>query len=120
MCFPAFQHLTSRNVASGSKILAFKAYWIHLSKATRELGQSSGFTYGGLTLIFFTMSVLLSYGFAMELKNDFSYALLATSLLFQVIILSQCNGAQKAANQVRPYKAIYSHDGVRHPEAPGF
>jgi hypothetical protein len=58
---------------------AYKTDWLHLSKLTRELGSASGCTYGSLTLLFFAISVLLSYGFVVELTHSFSLALFATS-----------------------------------------
>jgi hypothetical protein len=76
---------------------------LHLSKLTQDLGNASGFTYGGQALIFFTISVLLSYGFMVELKNSFNFTLFTTALLFQAIMFSQCNSAQNASNEVRPY-----------------
>jgi hypothetical protein len=95
------QHFSSLYADRTSKVFAYKKYWLHLNKLTRDLGNASGFTYGSLTVIFFTISVLLSYGFVVELKNNFSFALSTTSLLFQVLILSQCNSAQRATSQVR-------------------
>jgi hypothetical protein len=75
-------------------------FWLRLRKLTQDLGRSCGFTYGSQTLLYFTMSVLLVYAFMIEIQNIYNYILLATALLFQVIIFSQCNCAQNASNEV--------------------
>lgn len=103
MWFLEFQHFSSRHVARCMKISTYRIFWLHLRQLTQDLGNATGFTYGGHTLLFFTLSVLVSYGFLVELKNDFNFILFTSSLLFQSIIYSQCNCAQNAANQVRSY-----------------
>jgi phosphatidylglycerophosphate synthase len=83
-----------------SKISSYGKIWLRLRKLMQDLGSSTGFTYGGQTLLFFTMSLLLSYGFMVELEDNFNYAALTTALLFQAVIFSQCNSAQNASNEV--------------------
>jgi hypothetical protein len=73
---------------------------LHLSKLTQDLGNVSGFTYGGHTLLFFTMSVLLCYGFIAELKDNFNFIFFTPFVLFEAILFAQCNYAQKAADEV--------------------
>lgn len=77
----------------------------------QDLGSSSGFTYGGQILIYFAMSVLLSYGFMVDLGDNYNYAAVSSALLFQIVIFVQCNSAQEATNEastVRQPDLIYS------------
>jgi hypothetical protein len=97
----AFQHLSSRRFGKISKIASYRTLWLHLSKQTQELGNATGLTYGGQTLLLFAISVLVTYGFMIELPKTFNYILFSTSLLFQVIIFSQCICAHRATNEVR-------------------
>jgi len=95
-----FQHLSSRGFGKISKIASYRTLWLHLSKLTQELGNATGLTYGGQTLLLFAISVLVIYGFMIELTEGFNYTLFSSGLLFQIIIFSQCNSAYGAANEV--------------------
>jgi len=95
-----FQHLSSRGFGKISKIASYRALWLHLSKLTQELGNATGLTYGGQTLLLFAISVLVIYGFMIELTEDFDIILFITGLLFLIIIFSQCNSAHGAASEV--------------------
>jgi hypothetical protein len=98
--------LASRGFGKISKIASYSKLWWHLSKLTQELGSASGLTYGGHTLLIFTSSVLVVYGFMTELAENFNYALFNASLLFQVIIFAQCNSAHGVSNEVRTFLLI--------------
>ncbi|XP_023716993.2 gustatory and odorant receptor 24-like [Cryptotermes secundus] len=94
------QHFSSRGSARGIKISTYRTFWLHLRQLTQDLGNATGFTYGSHTLLFCTISVLVTYGFIVELKDNFNFVFFAASLLFQAIIYSECDCAQNAANQV--------------------
>ena len=96
-----FQHLSSRGFGKFIKIASYRTLWMHLSKLTKELGNATGLTYGGQTLLLFAISVLVTYGFMIELTERFDGILFSSGLLFQGIIFSQCNSAHCAANEVR-------------------
>jgi len=96
-----FQHLSSRGFGKISKIASYRTLWLHLSKLTQDLGNATGLTYGGQILILFATSVLVTYGFMIELEERFEYTLFGSGLLFLVIIFLQCNSAHGAANEVR-------------------
>jgi hypothetical protein len=92
--------LSSRGFGKISKIASYRTLWLHLSNLTQELGNATGLTYGGQTLLLFAISVLVIYGFMIELTEGFNYTLFSSGLLFQIIIFSQCNSAYGAANEV--------------------
>jgi len=96
-----FQHLSSRGFGKISKIASYRTLWLHLRKLTQDLGNATGLTYGGQILILFATSVLVTYGFMIELEERFEYTLFGSGLLFLVIIFLQCNSAHGAANEVR-------------------
>jgi len=96
-----FQYLSSRGFEKIRKIASYRTLWLHLSKLTQDLGNASGLTYGGQTLLHFAISVLVIYGFMIELTESFDYILFSSGLLFQVIIFLQCNSAHGTANEVR-------------------
>jgi hypothetical protein len=98
--------LSSRGFGKISKIASYSKLWWKLSKLTQELGSASGLTYGGQTLILFTINVLLVYAFMNELAENFNYALFNSALLFQVIIFAQCNSAHGVSNKVRTFLLI--------------
>ncbi|KDR19190.1 hypothetical protein L798_06244 [Zootermopsis nevadensis] len=92
------QHLPRGFVTVG-KISSYSKFWLRLRKLMQDLGSSSGFTYGGQILIYFAMSVLLSYGFMVDLGDNYNYAAVSSALLFQIVIFVQCNSAQEATNE---------------------
>ena len=96
-----FQHLSTRGFGKFSKIASYRTLWLHLSKLTQDLGNATGLTYGGHTLLLFAISVFVVYSFMIELTEVIDYTLFSTCLLFQGIIFSQCNSAHGAANEVR-------------------
>jgi gustatory receptor len=96
-----FQHLSSRGFGKFNKIASYRTLWMHLSKLTKELGNATGLTYGGQTLLLFAISVLVTYGFMIELTERFDFSLFFSGLLFHFIIFLQCNSAHGAANEVR-------------------
>jgi len=96
-----FQHLSSRGFGKISKIASYRTLWLHLSKLTQEFGNATGLTYGAQILLLFATSVLVTYGFMIELTERFVNNLFCSDLLFHVIILLQCNSAHGAANEVR-------------------
>ena len=96
-----FQHLSSREFGWIRKINSYRTLWLHLSKLTQEFGNSNGVTYGTQTLLLFAVSVLVTYGFMVELTERFDKRLFCSGLVFQVIIFLQCNSAHGAANEVR-------------------
>ena len=96
-----FQHLSSRGFGRIRKIASYRALWLHLSKLTQDLGNASGLTYGGQILLLFAISVLVVYGFMIELTEGFSFIHFSVGLLFHVIIFLQCNSAHGTANEVR-------------------
>jgi hypothetical protein len=96
-----FQNLSSRGFGKISKIASYRTLWLHLSKLTQDLGNATGLTYGGQTLLLFAISVLVIYGFMIELTERYSIILFSTGLLFLIIIFSQCNSAHGATNEVR-------------------
>jgi hypothetical protein len=101
-----FQHLSSREIGKISKIASYSKLWWQLSKLTQDLGSATGLTYGGQTLLVFTISVLVVYGFMTELAEVFDYVLFNAGLLFQVIIFLQCNSAHGVSNEVRTFLLI--------------
>jgi hypothetical protein len=94
------QHLSSRGLGKSSKIPSYTNLWLRLSKLTQDLGNCAGFTYGGQTLLYFAITILLTYGFMVELAEGFSYILFTAALLFLVIILSGCISAHGVSNEV--------------------
>ena len=96
-----FQHLSSRGFGKISKIASYRTLWLHLSKLTQDLGKATGLTYGGQILILFASSVLVTYGFMIELEERFEYTLFCSGLMLLVNIFLQCNSAHDAANEVR-------------------
>ena len=101
MKFTEFQHFSSRGFGKISKIASYRTLWLHLRKLTQDLGNATGLTYGGQILLLFAISVLVTYGFMMELTENFSYSLFCSGLLFLLIIFLQCNSAHGATNEVR-------------------
>jgi hypothetical protein len=101
-----FQHLSSKGFGKFRKIASYRTLWLQLSKLTQDLGNATGLTYGGQTLLLFAISVLLVYGFMIELTDRFNYLLFCSGLLFKVIIFSQCNSAHGAATEVRTCLSI--------------
>jgi gustatory receptor len=99
--FTEFQYLSSRGFGKIRKISNYRTLWLHLSKLAQDFGNATGLTYGGQTLLHFAISVLVIYGFMLELPESFNYILFSFGLLFQVIIYLQCNCAHGAANEVR-------------------
>jgi hypothetical protein len=96
-----FQYLSSRGFGKIRKIASYRTLWLHLSKLTQDLGNANGLTYGGQILLIFAISVLVVYGFMIELTEGFSLILFSSSLLFKVIIFWQCNSAHGVASEVR-------------------
>jgi hypothetical protein len=96
-----FQHLSSRGFGKIRKISSYRTLWLHLSKLTQDLGNSTGLTYGGQILLLFAITVLVVYGFMIELTEGFSFILFSSGLLFEVIIFLQCNSAHGVASEVR-------------------
>ncbi|GFG31244.1 hypothetical protein Cfor_06772, partial [Coptotermes formosanus] len=92
-------HLSSRGLGKSSKIPSYTNLWLRLSKLTQDLGNCAGFTYGGQTLLYFAITILLTYGFMVELAEGFSYILFTAALLFLVIILSGCISAHGVSNE---------------------
>jgi len=80
-----FQHLSQRGFGKISKIVSYRTLWLHLSKLTQDLGNATGLTYGGQTLLLYAISVLVTYVFMMELTENFNYTLFCPGLLLLVI-----------------------------------
>ncbi|XP_069668999.1 gustatory and odorant receptor 24-like [Periplaneta americana] len=93
------ERVSDKVIIDPNKICQYKKLWLRLKQLTQDLGSSSGYTYGGQALLHFTLNVLMIFAFLVELCENFNYCYLTSGLLFQAIILLECDAAEKATQE---------------------
>ncbi|KAJ9593268.1 hypothetical protein L9F63_015182, partial [Diploptera punctata] len=76
--------------------------WCCLSKLTQDLGNTTGYTYGSLMILYFTMKLLGTYGFMSQIKLGkiwITVGFLVTAVIYTWLIFVLCNAAHRVTNK---------------------